>query len=188
MDSILDIPDVRKQVVKIPVSLYHRLIELGEVDQNSELLFGYLFEKFPKSPLHSFIVKKLLELLNRSIDSSSHFVRKEDPLTLHDSEPEPDLAVVENSDDEYRLEHPKTANLVIEVAISSVKIDQGKAAFYAEADVAEYWIVRPEDEKIDVYRNPVAGEYTETLTVPASDELVSSQFETLRIKLADILS
>ena len=188
MVSILDIPEFRHQAARMSVSRYHRLIELGELDQNTELLSGYLIEKMSKSPLHRFVVKKLFAILSAAVDPATHDVWKEDPLTFRDSEPEPDLAIVNISEDDYRLEHPKTANLVIEVAISSTKIDQGKAPIYAEAEVDEYWIVRPEDRKIDVYRKPVSGKYIETLSVQDTDELVSSQFESLRIKLADILS
>ena len=36
---------------------------------------------------------------------------------------------------------PATARLVVEVSVSSLLVDREMATVYAEADVAEYWIV-----------------------------------------------
>ena len=45
------------------------------------------------------------------------------------------------------------------MAISSLVIDRAKAADYAVAGIPEYWIVRPDVNLIEVYREPVDGIY-----------------------------
>lgn len=62
---------------------------------------------------------------------------EDQPLTLRDSEPEPDIVVVRGTVEDYRIQHPSTAALVVEIAISSLGLDHGKIALYAEAGVEE---------------------------------------------------
>ena len=70
---------------------------------------------------------------------------------------------------DFRVTHPTTAELVIEVAISSLEIDRVKALIYAEAGVKEYWIVCPEQKEVEVYRSPTPQGYAEcsVLSSPA---------------------
>ena len=50
--------------------------------------------------------------------------------------------------------------LVVEVSDSSVAYDRSvKRRLYAEAGIPEYWIVNLQDQVIEVYSNPVKGEY-----------------------------
>ena len=85
--------------------------------------------------------------------------RKEEPLRLADSMPEPDISVVRGTLSDYASEHPATAALVVEVAVSSVAPDRENASLYAEAGVAEYWIVLGEAAAVEVYRRPENGTY-----------------------------
>jgi Uma2 family endonuclease len=47
----------------------------------------------------------------------------------------------------------------VEVAVSSAALDRENASLYAEAGVAEYWIVLGAEERVEVYRRPVDGVY-----------------------------
>jgi Uma2 family endonuclease len=57
---------------------------------------------------------------------------------------------------------------VIEVAETSVRKDRAKAAIYAGAGIAVYWIINPLDSQVEVYRDPHSSQRTyasrETLT------------------------
>jgi Uma2 family endonuclease len=77
--------------------------------------------------------------------------------------------VVRGAQSDFRAAHPTTAELVIEVAISSLEIDRVKALIYAEAGVKEYWIVCPKKKQVEIFRQPVAQDYAErtVLTAPA---------------------
>ncbi len=151
--SLLDVPTVRQQALRFTVEQYHLLGEAGLISEQVELLNGIIVEKMSKSPLHSGTAQKLVRLLNQVIPES-WLVRQEQPITCRDSEPEPDIAVVRGTEDEYFHSHPVTAELVIEVAISSSEIDVEKAAIYAEANVSEYWIILPEEKRVQTFTVP----------------------------------
>jgi len=114
-------------------------------------------------------------------------VRPERPLTLRDSEPEPDISVVRGKPDDWIMEHPKTAHLVVEVAVSSVAVDEGMAEIYAEAGIPEYWLVRPEDRVVDVYREPTNAGYLSKRTLKQADTLECQSIPGVKILVSDIL-
>ena len=114
-------------------------------------------------------------------------VRRESPLTLRGSEPEPDLSIVRGKPDDWAKAHPSTAHLVVEVAISSAELDEGKAQIYAEAGIPEYWLVRPEECAVDVYRGPTAEGYLSRTTIAGTDVLSCASIPGVELALADIL-
>ncbi len=158
MIQILEKPEVRELAMPMSIEQYHRLSEAGIIPQQTELLRGVILEKMTRSPRHVIIARRLHRWLMQRNWQGFH-VRKEEPLTLADSEPEPDLAVVAGSDEDYQAAHPQSAEFVIEVAMSSLAIDREKGAVYAAADVAEFWIVIPEEQAIEVYTLPAAEGY-----------------------------
>jgi Uma2 family endonuclease len=158
MPSILEKPAVRHAVLPISVEQYHRLSEAGIIAERTELLRGVITERMTKSPLHTYVVQLLAKWLESALPEGL-YVRQEAPLSLVDSEPEPDVAVVRGDAKQYRTRHPQTAELVIEVAVATVGLDRDKADIYADAGVPEYWIVIPEQRLIEVHRLPHIGRY-----------------------------
>ncbi len=80
--------------------------------------------------------------------------RKDGALTPRDSEPEPDLAIVAGTHEDFFHAHPTTAALAIEVAVTNPHDDRALAEIYAEAGVGEYWVVLPKERAIEVFRQP----------------------------------
>jgi len=77
-----------------------------------------------------------------------------------ESVPEPDLVWVKKR--RYRKARPQAADvgLVMEISYSSLAEDRGEMAeLYAEAGIAEYWVVNCIDNVIEVHRQPVNGIY-----------------------------
>jgi Uma2 family endonuclease len=142
---------VRSLVMPIPVELYHAFSAAGVIAEKSELIEGVIVRKMTKSPLHAFIANELRSFFDAALPQG-YVLRKEDPLTLTDSEPEPDLALVKGSRRDFSDHHPSHAELVIEVAISTVALDRQKIAMYAAAAIPEYWLVLPEQQTIEIYR------------------------------------
>ena len=155
---------MRERAVRLTSEQYQFLGEAGLIPEKVELLDGVIVEKMSKSPIHSGTAQKLVWLLNQVVPDG-WLVHQEQPITRRYSEPEPDVAVVRGTRNEYFRAHPTTAELVIEVAVSSSEIDLGKAAIYAEANVPEYWIVLPEEQKIEIFTAPDGQVYTERRTV-----------------------
>src|SRR5262245_20368290 len=117
MSAILEIPEVRQRISRLSVEEYHRLDEFNEIGRLTELIREIVIEKMSESPLHSSIAKSLYDLIVPLLPQGL-VVRREDPLTLADSEPEPDIAVVCGSRKDFFKAHPTTAELVVEVAVS----------------------------------------------------------------------
>jgi Uma2 family endonuclease len=166
---------------------YESLVEQGLMDDSRvELLLGSLVDVSPQGPLHADVVRRLAERLIRDLPGTVQ-TRVQSPLALSDdSEPEPDLAVVDNGD--YRQAHPERALLVIEVAETSLQKDRGiKTAMYATAGIPEFWLVNLAERAIEVHRLPGAGRYAEVERVDPSGTVTSAVVPALRIAAADIL-
>src|SRR5688572_16426810 len=141
-------PEVRQRLSPLSVEEYHRLDEFNENGRRTELIRGILIEKMSKSPLHSSIARKLYKRL-LSMVPEGFVVCREDPLALADSEPEPDISIVRGTEAELLRAHPSSAELVVEIAVSSPGLDRALASVYAEAAVKEYWIVLAAEGKIE---------------------------------------
>ena len=187
MSAILEIPEVRQRVSRLSVEEYHRLDEFNHNGRRTELIRGILIEKMSKSPLHCSIAKRLCDMIARLLPKG-FVVRREDPLTLADSEPEPDISVTRGSESDFAEAHPTTAELVIEVAVSSASLDRENASLYAEAAVKEYWIVLGPERRVEVYRQPENGHYRESLQFGADDTIQCASVTAVRIRVSDLFA
>jgi len=181
MNALLEIPAIRQRAARLSVEDYHRLPELPV-----ELLRGTIFEKTTKSPLHCCVTDALCSVIGRQLPPGCVLFCKS-PLTLSDSEPEPDLMVTRGKKADFRRSHPTTAELVIEVAVSSLEIDRMKALIYAEAGVKEYWIVCPEEKRVEVYRHPGPQGYGDQTVLTPPAILESSALPGVKVNLAEVL-
>lgn len=182
MSTLLDLPEARERVKRWTVAEYERITELGVLGKNVELIRGFLVEKMSKSPLHRFFAQALYDLLNKFLPEG-YCVMIESPLRLSDSEPEPDVMVVHGEKNDFREQHPSSAALVIEVAVSNVDLDRENASLYAEAGVEEYWIVLPKLSQVEVYRTPRDGGYSEKVTMAAPSMLICASVPSVQVDL-----
>jgi hypothetical protein len=144
----------------LSVAAYRALGEAGLIPKNTELLYGFVYATMSKPPSHTFLLQFLHEALSRVLPTE-RLLRTEQPITCGDSEPEPDLAVVAGRKEDFRHDHPHTAELVVEVCVTSRDYDRSKLRAYATADVKECWLVLGPEKKIEVYRKPADGQFTE---------------------------
>ena len=186
MASILDQPAMRQATLPMTVEQYHHLSEQSIISERTELLRGVIIEQMTKSPLHTYVVQFLVKWLESVIDANYH-VRKEEPLTLAESEPEPDVAVVQGTPKDYRTAHPCTAEFVVEVAVTTLELDRDKAEIYAAAGVPEYWIVVPEEHAVEVFRDPSASGYgTRVRHIEPDTTLRSNSLPQAAIRMASL--
>ncbi len=144
----------------LSVAAYRALGEMGLIPKNTELLYGFVYTKMSKSPLHSSLLRRLKRMLEHALPPG-YFIDSEQPLACEDSEPEPDIAVIRGSEDEFWHQHPGRAELVIEISISSHEYDRSKLRAYATAGVKECWLVLGPEKQIEVYRQSRNGQFTE---------------------------
>jgi Uma2 family endonuclease len=139
---------------------YDRLIDVGffRPGEHLELLGGELVVSEPQGTLHATAVG-LVEDTLRACFGSGWVVRVQMPIALDDeSEPEPDVAVVPGTRYDYVTAHPSRPALLVEVAESSLADDRGaKAALYARAGIADYWILNLLDRVLEVCRDPLTA-------------------------------
>ncbi len=145
-------------VCRLSVSQYHEMIVAGILpsDDPIELLEGWLVPKMVKNPPHSTARQLAAKALRQILPSGWH-VRSQEPITLGDSEPEPDVAVVRGDLDQYEHSHPgpQDVALVVEVADASLDRDRSiKKQVYARAGIPVYWIVNLQERRIEFYTDP----------------------------------
>jgi len=186
MTALLELPAVRQQVHLLSVRDYQALGEMGLLSKKVELLRGLIVRKMSKSPLHELVAQELLKQLFRLVPPGFE-VRREGPLTLQDSEPEPDISVVCGTARDWSAAHPSTAELVIEVAVSSLAIDLEKADLYAEAGIPEYWLIRPQDRAADIFRQPSPTGYREKTTCSETGLLRCAALPGISVPLSTLL-
>jgi len=185
MSGILEIPEVRQRVSHLSVQEYHQLGEFNENGRRTELIRGILIEKKSKSPPHRTIVSILYKLILAQLPRG-FCIWKEEPLTFADSEPEPDISIVRGEETDFLSNHATTAELVIEIAVSSAALDRENCSLYAEAGVKEYWIVLARESKVEVYRKPKGGRYLEKRLFGPKDTLQCASVPALNIRVSDL--
>lgn len=141
------------------IPAYHALGKAGFIPKNTELLHGAIYQKTSKSPLHSALVRRLLKILQQT-PLSGAFATSEQPIICGESEPEPDIAIVRGAEEDFWDGHPSSAELVIEVCVTSHEFDRWKLDLYAAAGIKESWLVLAPERIIEVYSRPVTGQYS----------------------------
>lgn len=168
---------------------YHQMIESGGFDEEThvELIGGILCDMSPKTPQHELIVEHLNRVLAAALDLDHFRLRVSGPLSIGDSEPEPDLAVVRRGTPEPY--HPASAELVIEVAISSRRRDLAvKPRLYGRASVTEYWVVDPAQNVVVVHRNPSGDGYASRVELHPDELLDGGVVDIQPLEVASMLA
>src|SRR5580692_16879 len=158
----------RLKIIGLTVDQYDALIELGKLpeDPTTELIDGLMVRKdrskTGEDPMtvgdrHRMAVLRLQRLLPQ-FEALGCFLQSQQPIALPpDNEPEPDIAVVRGSIDDYVDRKPSSPDVifVLEVADSSLKQDLGmKLRIYASAGIREYIVVDLQNDIVIVHRNP----------------------------------
>ena len=129
-----------KTLYKWTVEDYHQIIESGVLEGKSvELLRGDIVTMSPEKPIHSSRIDTVADYL-RDVLRGIARVREAHPITLDNSEPEPDVAIVRLRADNYSTRHPYPQDiyLLIEVSNNTLKKDlEDKSIIYAQNSIAE---------------------------------------------------
>ncbi len=156
-------------------------------DARVELIDGLVYDMTPQSSGHTTSVHLVVEALRPAF--RGRYLRVQSPLALGErSAPEPDIAVVAGSPRDYRESHPSTALLVVEVADHSLLHDrQRKLPLYAAAEIPEAWILNFKQKALEVYRDPVEGEYQSRAILRAGESVAPLACPGISIAVADLL-
>ncbi|KAB8330163.1 Uma2 family endonuclease [Scytonema tolypothrichoides VB-61278] len=156
---------------KWTIDEYHRMIAAGILSERKvELLKGEIVEMSPEGKPHAYSSHEAGEYLTQLLGKRAT-LRQAKPITLpNDSEPEPDIAIVQRLGREYREHHPYPENIfwLISYANSSLEKDlETKTKIYAEVGIPEYWVVNLKKLHLVIFREPLDGEYATKFTLTA---------------------
>jgi Uma2 family endonuclease len=129
-----------------------------------ELVEGELISKMGKKRPHSNAARSLFGWLLQVFGFK--FVLNEEPIDVAAAdnpinEPEPDIVVLNREYSTFVSKNPAPDDirLLVEIAHSSLTFDlTTKAALYARAGIAEYWVLDVENRRLLVHRNPNFGD------------------------------
>lgn len=156
-------------------------------DEKLELIDGAIVQKMTQNEPH--VMALHLSLLGlQKIFVQGFTVRCQAPLALGTSHrPEPDLAVVAGSPRDF-TRTPSTAVLVLEISDSTLQTDREiKAAIYAHAEIAEYWILNLSERTLEVHREPRNGRYNYIRILDEAQTLAPLAAPETSIAIAELL-
>ena len=130
-----------------------------------ELVDGLLVHVTPQGVEHHALVRRLMLTLGARLD----LLHVQMPLAVPGGRPEPDLALAEDAP----RSHPQTAELVVEVAVTSLNDDLAKLPGYAEAGVKVVWLVDVPARTVHVFEKPHGRRYEHEQVLRAEDTLVA---------------
>jgi len=141
---------------------YDRLVDAGVFGpaDRVELLEGEIIEMTPERSRHAAAVDLALETLRRAV-GASHTIR---------------------------VQHPVSAALVVEVSDTSLEYDRTrKSRVYAQAGIAEYWIVNVVEGVLEVHRDPGAQGYRSVSTLHTGETVSPLAATGVPVAVADLL-
>jgi hypothetical protein len=201
---------------RFTVTDYQHMIETGILHEGEpcELINGEIFRKtdyqsypFPKlsqaipvpgglanemgiGKRHAASTKRLNFVFSNCLGNQA-IVSVQDPVQLNEyNEPQPDVAILKFSPDFYLTDHPGPDDiyLLMEVSDTTLTFDRTvKLPIYAEAGVAEVWIVNLQDNQIEVYRNPSGSLYQSMKTFAGDQTLTIDRLPNVTIEAHQIL-
>jgi Uma2 family endonuclease len=177
---------------RFSVDDYEQMIERGILTENDrvELIRGEILDKMSIGDRHCACVKRLNQFLSMATAGRA-LVSVQDPIRLADSEPEPDVALLLPRADFYASGKPRPADvlLVVEVADTTLDFDrEAKRPLYAEAGIAEYWIVNLNDDCLEVHRRPQPdGSYGDVQTLRRGQQADVAALPGLLLAVDDLL-
>ncbi|NEU77143.1 Uma2 family endonuclease [Hassallia byssoidea VB512170] len=174
------------------VAEYHRMAETGILDEDErvELLEGKIIWMSAKGTAHRSAVGRTDYLLKNRLRNRA-WVSTQEPIKLNQrSEPEPDVSVVKIDPLDYADHHPTPSEvyLIIEVADSSLKFDcETKAKAYAQAGIADYWVLDVVERQLYVFREPNEEGYQSKVILGEDARISPLQFADSQIVVLEML-
>ena len=165
---------------KWSIEEWHELVDSGLLEGKPvEFLEGEIIEVSPEGIEHSYTNDSVVKYL-RSILAGLADVRESHPITLDNSEPEPDIAIVRLPETIYRSHHPYSQDIywLIEVRprvdvrrkgtrtfeISNKTLDKDlnqKIITYARNGIPEYWVINLVDKNLIIHTLLQNGRYSQ---------------------------
>lgn len=173
------------------VEEYRRMTETGILnpDERVELIDGQIISISAKNPPHAATNLCAADYL-RNLLARLALIRIQDPIALsYNSEPEPDIAVVQIDRRLYQDFHtaPDNIFLLIEIADTTLETDRKrKAPAYANAGITDYWILDVNTLQVYVFREPGEANYLQETVFNEDDVLSMLAFPEIEVQISQL--
>jgi Uma2 family endonuclease len=175
---------------KWSIKEWHQLVDSGMLEgKKVELLEGEIATMSPEKPIHSSRIVKIADYL-RGILRGVAQVREAHPVTLDNSEPEPDIAIVRIDENYYENCHPYPEDIywLIEISNKTLKIDlEVKSKLYARNGISEYWVIDLKKKKLVLHDQLVNNSYSRIIEI-VGGTISTVSFPNLEIDVDRLLS
>lgn len=155
-------------LAKWSITDYHKMIEAGILsDRPIQLIDGELIEMSPEGASHAAYGGSIADYLRQLLRGKA-WIREAHPITLSNSEPEPDIAIVRLPKSQYFQTHPTPQNIfwLIEISDTTLTYDLSKKKkIYAAANITEYWVLDIQNKKLVVFTQPKNNNYLTQLAL-----------------------
>lgn len=165
-------------------------------NEHVELINGEIIEMPPQGEPHGVAIMLITQAMNR-IFAQGYAIRVQLPLrTGVNEEPEPDIALVTgNVRDSLTSGRPRSAVLVVEVALTTLAFDLGeKAEIYAGVGIEDYWVLDIESRLLHVHRQTIADttlargrRYSQIRVLGESDSVAPLAAPNELVRISDLL-
>lgn len=179
---------VKPRPVRFTCAQFHHVGDSGWFEgRRAMLIDGVIMEEGPMNPPHA-LTLELVETALRAAFGAGWRFRNQSPLVLgQELDPMPDFAVIAGNS-RGSAGHPTTADLVIEVADTSLDFDTDeKRRLYAIAGIREYWVVDVNGRRLLVFRDPQAGDYATLQAAGPTDSITPLAAPAAAVRVADLL-
>ena len=151
---------------KWSIDRWHELVDSGVLEgQKVELLEGDIVEMSPEGVEHSFTNESIVIYLRNKLSGLAH-VKESHPITLDNSEPEPDIAIVRLPETIYRNHHPCPQDIywLVEISYRTLKMDlEQKNITYARNGIPEYWVIDLVNKKLITHTQLQGNNYSQIM-------------------------
>lgn len=157
-----------RTLTKWSVADYQHMRDLGILDRRRcELINGEIWDMAPEGEFHRFVNHRGVTYLREMMKGKAE-VFEAHPITLADSEPQLDIAIVRLPDTRYLKHHPYPDDIywLVEVADTTLTYDLDiKRTLYRSAGIREYWVIDVAKRQLTVFRDLQNGHFLTQTTI-----------------------
>lgn len=178
---------------RFTVTDYYRMAKAGILKEcdRVELIEGEVVQMPPIGDRHALSVNEVNYVFTARLLGNAT-VSVQNPVRLSTySEPVPDIAIIAGQPRDYAGRHPGPEDvlLIIEVALTTLSYDRRrKLPLYAQVGIPETWIVNLRARRLEIYREPVDGRYTQTTVLGPEEMATPVRLPAVQVNVRDILA
>ena len=151
---------------KWSIEEWHELVNSGLLEGKPvEFLEGEIVEMSPEGIEHSYTNRSVVKYLRQLLEGKAEIIQAQ-PITLDNSEPEPDITIARLPETIYRQHHPYPQDIywLIEVSNKTLQKDLNqKIATYARNGIPEYWVIDLVNKKLITHTQRRNNSYSQVV-------------------------